>query len=104
MDKYIKENHVAVLYSPGYGSGWYTSNTEYPEILFDPTIVDMLLGGVLTLEEIGNYAKLKYPDIYLGGIDTLCIFWVKVGEKFIVHEYDGHEEVWISSKIDWFET
>ena len=102
MDKYIKDGYVAVLHSPNYGAGWYTSNTEFPEIVFDPTIVDMLLQD-FSFEKIRTYVTLKYPDIYLGGLNTLCIAWVKVGEKFLIHEYDGDEEVWVASKIDWLE-
>ena len=42
MDKVIRNSLVAVLYSPRYGSGWYSWSTEYPEILFDPKVVDWI--------------------------------------------------------------
>ena len=35
MNKLIRDGMVAVLYSPDYGSGWYTWNQDDPEILFD---------------------------------------------------------------------
>ena len=38
-DRVIRDGLVAVVYSPGFGAGWYTWNLESPEILFDPNIV-----------------------------------------------------------------
>ena len=56
MDKYIFNDKVAVLYSPGFGAGWYTWNQEFPELIFSPAIVklvaeekfDELFGNLLT--------------------------------------------------------
>ena len=41
MDKYIRDGKVAVLIYREYGSGWYSSH-HVKEMLFDPTIVDMI--------------------------------------------------------------
>jgi len=41
MEKHIENNQVAVLYSPGYGVGWYSWNKDYPACLFHPIIVKM---------------------------------------------------------------
>ncbi len=34
IQKLSQDGKVAVLYSPGFGAGWYTWNTDAPEILF----------------------------------------------------------------------
>ena len=31
MNKVIRDGKVAVLYSPGYGAGWYSWNWNHPE-------------------------------------------------------------------------
>lgn len=38
-NKVIRDGKVAVVYSPGFGDGWYTWNMDCPELLFDPIIV-----------------------------------------------------------------
>jgi len=42
MNKLVRDGKVAVLYSPDYGSGWYTWNPNNPELLFDPAIVQLV--------------------------------------------------------------
>jgi hypothetical protein len=42
MDKVIRDGQVAVLYSPGFGAGWYSWNREMPELLFEPNLVAMI--------------------------------------------------------------
>ena len=44
MEKVIRDGQVAVLYSPGYGAGWFTWH-GVEELLFDPKVVDMLESG-----------------------------------------------------------
>jgi len=103
MDKVIRDGKVAVLYSPDYGAGWYTGNTEYPAILYDPTVVkwveddkpkDDLARLEATLDE-------KYPRCYLGGMRDLQIQWVPVGTRFYVDEYDGNETVVLEKDVEW---
>ena len=109
MDKVIRDGKVAVLYSPDYGAGWYTWNTEHPAILYDPTLVKWVMDGkpygqkpsgvewvrlVTTLEE-------KYPGCYLGGLRDLQIRWVPVGTRFYVDEYDGNETVVLEKDVEW---
>ena len=36
IEKLSQDGKVAVLYSPGFGAGWYTWNMTVPQILFDP--------------------------------------------------------------------
>ena len=103
MDKVIRNGEVAVLYSPGFGAGWYTWNTEHPAMLYDPTVVawvendkpkDALTRLEATLTE-------KYPSCYLGGLEDLDIRWVPVGTRFYIDEYDGSEAVVVSNTVDW---
>lgn len=109
MDKVIRDGEVAVLYSPDFGAGWYTWNTEHPAMLYDPTLVKWVMDGkpygqkrsgvewvrlVATLEE-------KYPRCYLGGLRDLEIRWVPVGTRFYVDEYDGSETVVLEKDVEW---
>ena len=100
MNKLIRDGRVAVLYSPGYGAGWYTWNTKYPEILFDPAIVELVEQE--KWEELQAFVTLKYPDIYAGGLRDLAIWWLKQGEQFQVNEYDGNEHIETRDSVDWF--
>lgn len=99
MDKVIRDGKVAVLYSPGHGAGWYTWNTDRPEILFDPGLVGLVEKE--DTEQMRIYAELKWPDCYTGGLEGLQIEWVPEGARFIVHEYDGHESVDTIESIAW---
>jgi hypothetical protein len=96
MNKVIRNGEVAVLYSPGFGAGWYTWNTEHPAMLYDPTVVKWVEDGA----PAGEAAELlcysldeKYPSCYLGGLRDLDIRWLPVGTRFYIHEYDGSESV-----------
>lgn len=103
MDKVIKDGHVAVLYSPGFGTGWYSRNTEYPQLLFDPVVVAHLLSeDELPLDDLVPYLEGKYPEVYTGGLRQLKIRWVPEGTQFRVHEYDGSETVILDSEEKWF--
>lgn len=103
MAKVIRDGKVAVLYSPDYGAGWYTWNTEHPAMLYDPAVVrwveedkpkDDLARLEATLDE-------KYPRCYLGGMRDLQIQWVPVGTRFYVDEYDGSETVVLEQDVKW---
>jgi hypothetical protein len=102
MDKVVRDGLVAVLYSPGYGAGWSTWNSEYSdeELMFDPGLVDLILAGK-EHEEIAVYVTLKWPDAYLGGLAELDVRWVPVGARFLLREDDGHEDVVLYDDIDW---
>ena len=100
MDKVIRDGKVAVLISPGYGAGWYTWNSEHPELVFDPTIVAMLEED-RHFREIEAYVVTKYgDDIYCGGLSDLVIRWVPVGALFRIHEYDGSESIEVKEDMD----
>ena len=91
MEKVIRDGKVAVLYSPGYGAGWYSWNTKYPECLFDPKIVAMVEAG--QHDQIEAYCKTAHPDLSLGGAEQLQIEWLPVGTAFKIEEYDGYESI-----------
>lgn len=103
MNKVVRDGLVAVLYSPGYGAGWYTWNIGLDfdglELIFDPGLVSLVEQG--DQEKILAYATLKWPDAYLGGLEDLRIQWLPEGTEFRIEENDGSEVVLIIDQIDW---
>jgi hypothetical protein len=102
MEKLIKDGMVAVLVSRGFGAGWSTWVSDYPECLFDPVLAQMLIDGADEME-IATVAQKRYPDAYLGGLDGLDVEWLPVGTKFRVDEYDGAESIQVLGDIYWNE-
>jgi hypothetical protein len=98
--KLIRDGKVAVLISEGYGAGWSSWNDEYPDMLFDPEIAQLVEDGK-TYKEIDEVATKKYPKAYLGGSGGLVVKWLPIGTQFIVEEYDGYEDLLIKSEILW---
>ncbi len=99
MEKYKNEDgKIAVLYSPGYGAGWYSWNTDCKQCVFDPEIVQIVLDnseddelsdeGIRLVKE---KAEEKYKRFYSGGARDLCIEWLDEGDVFEIDEYDGYE-------------
>lgn len=99
MEKLVKEGKVGVLVSPGFGAGWYTWNYAYPEIIFDPGIVDLVENE--KFDELETYVTLKYPEIYTGGLRDLRVEWIPEGTLFKIDEYDGAESIQYKEKDDW---
>jgi hypothetical protein len=99
MNKVVRDGRVAVLYSPDYGAGWFSWNTRYPELLFDPAMVELVEAE--KWDELQAFVTLKYPDIYAGGLRDLRIEWVPEGTQFIVNEYDGNESIQTRDSTDW---
>ena len=99
MNKLNQDGKVAVLYSPGFGAGWYTWNYEHPEILFDPAIVKLVEKE--KWDELATYVELKYPEIYTGGMRDLTIEWIPEGALFKVNEYDGNESIELKEGDHW---
>lgn len=100
MIKLVRDGMVAVLYSPGFGAGWYTWNQECTELMFDPAIVKLVEDE--NFDELQTYVELKYPEIYKGGMMDLEIEWIPEGAEFLIQEYDGNETVYVKDKVDWF--
>lgn len=100
MDKVIENGQVAVLYSPGFGAGWYTWH-HYEALLFDPVVVEMVRSETES-EIIEDYCRAKYGiDHYYGGAEDLRIMWLPVGTEFVIQEYDGSESVQLKDDFDW---
>lgn len=101
-NRFIRDGHVAVICSRGYGAGWSSWNREYSEeeLIFDPGLVELVLENK-TDKEIEVYATLKWPDAYLGGLEELDISWVPIGTKFHIREEAGYEMVVQNDDIEW---
>jgi len=104
MSKVIEDGLVAVLYSPGFGAGWYTWNYSTPECLFDPEIVELVREGAHP-DEIEETARAKWNQgddyFYSGGADALRIKWLEQGTRFRIAEYDGSEDLVTEHEEDW---
>ena len=112
MKKYIKDGMVAVLYSPGYGAGWYSWNRDTPELLFDPDIVQFVLDRPdvfckhqtersQTEEEFMSVFQSRYPDVYLGGWRDLRVECIPIGMQFKIIEFDGFESIRYNDDVEW---
>ena len=102
MEKLIVDGKVAVLVSRGFGAGWSTWMSDYPECVFDPVLAQMLIDGADEME-IASVAQKRYPDGYIGGIDGLTVQWLPVGTKFRIDEYDGRETIVEPNHLEWIE-
>jgi hypothetical protein len=96
---YNEKNEVAVIINTNYGAGWFTWNKQYPQSLFDPECVRSILSGERNHEEI---AKEKWDAGFWKG-ENSDVFWIPVGTKFIIHEYDGCETVVGLMDFEWIE-
>jgi hypothetical protein len=102
MNKTIKDGRVAVLYSPGYGAGWSTWNPDYPDMVFDPGLVDLVLAD--DKEKILAYVTLRWANIVVrSGIDDLEVEWVPEGVEFVIEEYDGAETIVFKNEVKWIQ-
>jgi len=109
-DRLIHDGQVAVLYSPGFGAGWSTwansldveQSLVAERMIFDPQIADLVDrradGWQAQVEAV---ATLKYPNAYLGGLETLQVEWLPVGTQFRIVEHDGDETIETRDSVDW---
>lgn len=105
MNKLIHEGKVAVLYSPGFGAGWYTW-CGIEEMLYDPNIIELVLKKEHDPDQRDNmileYCERKYgEDAYYGGIDNLTVVWIDEGAEFLIDEYDGAESIRMKEDFVW---
>jgi hypothetical protein len=100
MDKYIKDGKVAVLYSPGFGAGWSTWNSDPESLMFDSILVQAVMDE--NWDEVMRRATEICPDGYFGGVSDLEIAWVPEGEPFDITEYDGSERVVVISRQNYY--
>ena len=100
-EKYYNEKgEVAVLYSPGFGAGWSTWNSQEEELIFDKTLVEMILEKK-PYEEIEKYAEEKWDGIYTGGLGDVCVEFLPKGTAFVIEEYDGSESITTKEDTNW---
>ena len=94
IKKHIKDGFVAVIFSPGFGSGFHTWGAPI-EAVFDPDLVEAIL--INDTQSVEKIIATKYPDFtYIKGTE-LDVEWVREGDKFRIDEYDGREEVvWLN--------
>lgn len=112
VEKLIRDGKVAVIYSPGNGSGWSTwahDKDQRASMIFDPGLVALVLEGA-DGSRIERYCIGRWPDpadesecaVYLGtNIRKLQVEWVPVGAKFRISEYDGSETIVRDDHDDW---
>ena len=100
MNKIERDGKVAVLYSPGFGAGWSTWNSEVREsICMNAEIVQPVLDG--DLEKAKQAALRLHPDIYVGNRIELQVAWVPKGEQFEITEYDGSESINVIGEVQY---
>lgn len=105
MNKVIRDGYVAVLFSRGFGAGWYTWNSmkgkseeQAINLIFDPILVELVEkrnedNFTDFTDRIRTRAVEILPDGYFDGADDLIIDWLPVGTKFRIDEYDGSESI-----------
>lgn len=106
----IRDGRVAILYSPGFGSGWYTWHGVY-ELLRDPEVVHLVEvrskapedEQTYYTEKILDYCKATYGDRSYLGAEDLMIEWIDLGDKFRITEYDGSETIEYLTNTRWLE-
>jgi hypothetical protein len=98
MDRVIRDGHVAVIFSPEHGAGWYSWH-GVEALIFDPSIVAWI--EAQEHEKILSYVTLRYPGKYFGSIDDLSIQWIPVGTEFVIDEYDGSETIRFKERERW---
>lgn len=117
MNKLIKDGNVAVIYNNSYGSGWYTCNTNFPQCIFEPELVEIVFKLVHIRNQIINSGprvmkrdiqlkeesaphlkqlqdicfKLYGENFYVSQHQSLNIEWIVEGNEFYFDEYDGKE-------------
>lgn len=107
----IRDGKVAILFSPGFGAGWYTWH-GVDALLRDPEVVHLVECRSKAPEEerqyytekIVEYCENTYgTDYYYGGAEDLEIEWIELGDKFRITEYDGSEGIEYLTESRWME-
>jgi len=91
VEKVIRDEKVAVIYSPGYGAGWSTWNTDEDQetLIFSPELVRLIESEVPITDKV--LKGLFGDNIYNPG--NFRIKWIPVGTAFRINEYDGAESI-----------
>lgn len=96
---YNSKGEVAVVISPSFGSGWSSWN-DVRDCMFSPVVVDWVLKGSKKTES-PDFHSLFGEGFHDSAKDDLVVVWVKAGEKFILHEYDGSESLRFERDFSW---
>lgn len=99
-EKLIKDGKVAVLYSPGFGAGWYSWHSD-KRLLFHPEIVQKVLDDKRREITDKFILDLTGIDIYTGGARDLKVEWLPEGTLFEINEYDGSESISLKENSGW---
>jgi hypothetical protein len=100
IKKVVRNGKVAVLYSPGFGAGWYSwARNNNQQIVFSPELVEAVERGD-SYDQKTKLAESLFPGEYSGGAGQLKIEWVSEGTQFEIHEYDGSETIQFADR-DW---
>lgn len=102
LEKVIRDGMVAVLYSPGFGAGWYTWH-HHLALVFHPRIVELVetdKRDEITEELLNEILGLKESNYVCAfGAGKLKIEWIKEGTHFHIDEYDGSESIEMISSL-----
>jgi len=114
---YNSDGDVAVLYSPGFGTGWSSSTVLIEDndaftnaLIFDARLVRFVkdhenkpiaedsadLHAILEAIDLATATtpdELSLPGFYTGGARDLTIAWLKPGTNFLIYEYGGAESI-----------
>ena len=101
-NKIIRDGKVAVALSPGFGSGWVTSNFNNDLSPFEPKVIKMIQAGKSDqINEDWCEKELGINNIYCGGVEDLEVVWIKKGDRFSINNYDGNESLYIASELEY---
>lgn len=96
VELYVNGNdEVGILYSPGFGAGWSTWNSEcyaYDKRIVEKFIEDPQLFRRVGPDLVAFMTSLGY-DGYYGGADDLSLKFIPKGTLFRINEYDGSESI-----------
>ena len=95
--KLIRDGKVAVIYSPGFGAGWSTWNTDCPDCDTNAELAQCILDG----GDREAIARKHYPEAYFGGLDNAEIEWLPEGTNYRIDEYDGSESIEVEHHVKW---
>lgn len=120
-DRYCVDGKFAIIYSPHYSHGWYTTHGII-DLLFSPFICNIIdkYGVDGTLDptynshcEYGLELIEEFIDkSYIQNDDTMSMFievgplkikWIPVGERFTIIVNKGREVVLTESDITWID-
>ena len=92
---------MKVVYSPGYGAGWSTWNSEYAkELATNKEIVKMVEEGTISEEKVAGILGVDLDECYLS-TSGLEIEEIPDGSRFRIVEYDGNEKVEVDDDSYW---